>query len=396
MPACRICSKHHTMAVFSKNALTILPRNDLIMPQATENVQHQELPLKKESNLLLILLRNPVYLTRVFFLLIASLAGFWIGRGYVPNRSFEGSMIGLFVSSIIVLIEIASGIISSKKILLAIAGLFCGLIFAWLLYPTIPPYVFGDLDIGVAQMKARVLCNLMLGYLGIVLALKHANKISLSRFNFIMASPTESNKILDTSVIVDGRIKELISANFIQGNLILPEFVLDELQKIADSADPKKRARGRRGLEVLEQIKEITQHLALTDKNYPSIKDVDHKLIALVKEIGGYLITNDYNLQKVAQLHKVQVLNINELSNMLKPSVFVGENLTIQITKEGKDPAQGIGYLDDGTMVVIEDGRGNIGSTVEASVTSILQTAAGRMIFARIGDITPLHNKLQR
>lgn len=360
-----------------------------LMPNGNNLQFDSEETVSNSKNPILIIVRNPIYLTRIFFLLIASLAGFWIGRGYIPSLSFEGSLIGLFVASIIVILEVASGIISSKKILLAVAGLFCGLVFAWLIYPTIPPYVFGDLDITVAQMKARVLCNLMLGYLGIVLALKHANRISLSRLNFIMTSPSDTNKILDTSVIIDGRIKELISANFIQGNFIVPEFVLDELQKLADSADSKKRARGRRGLEILEQIKEITPQLALTEKNYPAIKDVDHKLIALVKEIGGYLVTNDFNLQKVAHLHKVQVLNINELSNMLKPTVFVGENLTILINKEGKDPAQGIGYLDDGTMVVIEDGRAFIGETVEAAVTSILQTPAGRMIFARVGEVQP-------
>jgi uncharacterized protein YacL len=174
-----------------------------------------------------------------------------------------------------------------------------------------------------------------------------------------------------------------MAANFMQGNFIVPEFVLDELQKIADSSDPKRRARGRRGLEMLEQIKDATPRLAIMEKDFPEIKDVDHKLIALAKELTADLVTNDYNLQKVAQLHKVRVLNINELSHMLKPSVFVGETLALFVSKEGKEPHQGVGYLEDGTMVVIEDGRSRIGSEVEVSVTSILQTPAGRMIFAR-------------
>jgi uncharacterized protein YacL len=207
-----------------------------------------------------------------------------------------------------------------------------------------------------------------------------------------MASPGDVAKILDTSVIVDGRIKDLIAGSFMQGNFLVPEFVLDELQRIADSADGKKRARGRRGLEMLDEIKDATPRLAIWEKDYPDIKDVDHKLIALAKEIGGEVVTNDYNLQKVAQLHKVRVLNINELANLLKPSVFVGETIPIFVAKDGKESHQGVGYLEDGTMVVIEDGRSHIGSEVEVQVTSILQTPAGRMIFAKLADhvVTPM------
>ena len=328
-------------------------------------------------------LRNPVYLTRTFFVLIATLVGYWVGRGYIPSHGLDGSVAGFALAIVFMVFEVATNIISSKKILLAAAGLVIGLIVSWFVYPTIPDAVFGDMDPAQAQAKARILCNLVFGYFGIVLAMKHANRLSFSRLNFIMASPTDSAKLLDTSVIVDGRIKDLMSANFMQGNFVVPEFVLDELQKIADSSDSKRRARGRRGLEMLEQIKEATPRLSIMEKDFPDIKDVDHKLIALAKELGADLVTNDYNLQKVAQLHKVRVLNINELSHMLKPSVFVGEVLALFVTKEGKEPHQGIGYLEDGTMVVVEDGRNRIGSEVEVSVTSILQTPAGRMIFAR-------------
>jgi uncharacterized protein YacL len=350
-------------------------------------------------------LRNPVYLTRTFFILIATLAGYWVGRGYVPSHGPDGSFAGFAIAVLFVVIEVSTNIISSKKILLAAAGLLVGLIVAWFVYPTIPPSVFGDagagtagVDIVNAQLKARILCNLIFGYFGMVLAMKHANRFSFSRLNFIMASPNDAAKVLDTSVIVDGRIKDLLAANFMQGNFIVPEFVLDELQKIADSSDPKRRARGRRGLEMLEQIKDATPRLAIMEKDFPDIKDVDHKLIALSKEISADLVTNDYNLQKVAQLHKVRVLNINELSHMLKPSVFVGETLNLFVTKEGKEPHQGVGYLDDGTMVVIEDGRNRIGSEVEVSVTSILQTPAGRMIFARAqpGESSSAQLRIQR
>jgi len=342
------------------------------------------------------LLRNPVYLTRTFFILIATLIGYWVGRGYSPSHGLDGSAIGFTVAVIMVVFEVSTSIISSKKIILAGAGLLFGLIMSWFIYPTIPPNVFGDdataEGLYNSQNKARILCNLVFGYLGIVLAIKHANRFSFSRLNFIMANPADAAKLLDTSVIVDGRIKDLLAMHFLQGNFVVPGFVLDELQKIADSSDAKRRSRGRRGLEMLEKIKEASPRVSIMEKDYPEVKDVDHKLIAMAKDIGGEIVTNDYNLQKVAQFHKVRVLNINELSSILKPSVYVGESLHLYVSKEGKESHQGVGYLEDGTMVVIEDGRSRIGSEVEASVTSILQTPAGRMIFARMngnGEVAP-------
>lgn len=343
-----------------------------------------EFSIPKEKNIFLRLLRNPVYLTRLFFILIATLAGYWVGRGYVPPRGMEGSVVGFVVALLFMVVEIATKVISSKKLLLATGGLLIGLVFSWLIYPTIPATVFGDVDSLAAQSKARILCNMAFGYFGIVIALKNAHRFSFSRMNFIMASPHDSAKLLDTSVIVDGRIKQLIEADFMTGNFIVPEFVIDELQKIADSADSKRRARGRRGLEMLEQIREILPELAIIEKDFPHLKGVDQKLVQLARDINATLVTNDYNLQKVAQLHNVRVLNINELSNLLKPAVYVGENLSIQITREGKEPNQGIGYLEDGTMVVVEDGQAMIGLESDVIVTSILQTPAGRMIFAKV------------
>lgn len=348
------------------------------------NFEYSEYSQPREKNPFLRLLRNPVYLTRLFFILIATLAGYWVGRGYVPSRGVDGSVIGFFVACIFMIVEIATKVISSKKLLLATGGLLIGLVFSWLIYPTIPPAVFGDVEGVDAQTKARILCNMAFGYFGIVIALKNAHRFSFSRMNFIMASPNESAKLLDTSVIVDGRIKDLIEANFMTGNFIVPEFVIDELQKIADSADAKRRARGRRGLDMLEQIKEILPEMVIMEKDFPHLKGVDQKLVQLAREINAALVTNDFNLQKVAQLHKVRVLNINELSNFLKPAVFIGENLTLQVSREGKDASQGVGYLEDGTMVVVEDGHHMIGRQAEVTVTSILQTPAGRMIFSRM------------
>jgi uncharacterized protein YacL len=340
-------------------------------------------------------LRNPVAVARLFFVLITTLVGYWLGRGYTPSLGNHFALAAFALAVVFIVFEVATNIVSSKKILLASFGMLAGLVMAWFIYPTIPPKILSD-DVADGQLKARILCNLLFGYFGIILALKHDHRISFSRLNFIMASPGETAKILDTSVIIDGRIKDLISANFISGNLLLPEFVLDELHCIADSADPKKRARGRRGLHILDEIRETAPRLSVWEKDYPDLKDVDHKLITLAKELGAEIVTNDYNLQKVAGLHNVRVLNINELANVLKPSVCVGEEMNIYVAREGKEPHQGVGYLEDGTMVVIEEGRSRIGTEVDVVVTSILQTPAGRMVFARAAEAGTDSGEVQR
>lgn len=196
--------------------------------------------------------------------------------------------------------------------------------------------------------------------------------------------PPESLKIIDTSVIIDGRIADIIDTRFIEGVLIVPKFVLDELQQIADSSDSVKRSRGRRGLDVLNRLKKDKETLLrITDQDFPEIADVDSKLVKLAKTLGAKVITNDFNLYKVAQIQGVPVLNINLLANALKPVVLPGEKMKIVVIKEGKDPGQGIGYLDDGTMVVVDSGKKYVGDEIFVSVTSVLQTPAGRMIFAK-------------
>ena len=194
-------------------------------------------------------------------------------------------------------------------------------------------------------------------------------------------------KILDTSVIIDGRVADICETDFLEGPLIIPQFVLQELQHIADSADNLKRARGRRGLDILNRMqKGDTVEVKVVDEDYPDIKEVDAKLIALAREMNAKIVTNDFNLNKVAQLQGVPVLNINQLANALKPMVLPGEVLHLQIMREGKEQGQGVAYLDDGTMVVVENASRHLGQEVEASVTSILQTTAGRMIFTTLKE----------
>ncbi|MBV7274487.1 PIN/TRAM domain-containing protein [Clostridium thailandense] len=191
-------------------------------------------------------------------------------------------------------------------------------------------------------------------------------------------------KVLDTSVIIDGRIFDICQTGFIEGALVIPNFVLEELRHIADSSDGLKRNRGRRGLDILNKIqKELNVEVQIYEKDFPEIAEVDSKLLKLAQVLNGKVITNDYNLNKVAEFQGVPVLNINELANAVKPVVLPGEEMRIQIIKDGKESNQGIAYLDDGTMIVVEGGRKHIGETKDVVVTSVLQTAAGRMIFAK-------------
>jgi len=198
----------------------------------------------------------------------------------------------------------------------------------------------------------------------------------------------QAYKLLDTSVIIDGRVADVCETGFLEGTIVVPQFVLRELQQIADSSDALKRNRGKRGFDVLQRLQrvpKITVHIM--DQDFPAIREVDRKLIELAKSLNGKVVTNDYNLNKIAELSGVPVLNVNELANSLKPVVLPGELMHLQVVKEGKEAGQGVAYLDDGTMVVVDHGRKLIGQTVDVTVTSVLQTTAGRMIFARLAPM---------
>lgn len=191
-------------------------------------------------------------------------------------------------------------------------------------------------------------------------------------------------KLLDTSVIIDGRIADICQTAFLEGTLIIPMFVLEELQHIADSSDALKRNRGRRGLDVLNRLqKEIDVDVEMYDGDFEEIQEVDSKLVKLAKVMDGIVVTNDFNLNKVCEFQNVPVLNINDLANAVKPVVLPGEELVVQVIKDGKEQNQGVAYLDDGTMIVVEEGRNYIHQTIDVLITSVLQTSAGRMIFAK-------------
>ena len=227
---------------------------------------------------------------------------------------------------------------------------------------------------------------IVLPYLGLVLGGKHGEWLEPARLVslFRATGPQRRYKILDTSVIIDGRIADVCETGFIDGTLVIPQFVLKELQLVADSADSLKRNRGRRGLDILQKVQKMSGiEVSISDLDFPEVREVDLKLIELARALQGKIVTNDFNLNKVAQLRGVDVLNVNELANSLKPVVLPGEIMKVFILKEGKEYNQGVAYLDDGTMVVVDNARKMISKTIDIVVTSVLQTTAGKMIFGR-------------
>jgi uncharacterized protein YacL len=230
---------------------------------------------------------------------------------------------------------------------------------------------------------------IVLPYLGLMLGVKHGEWLEPARLIslFRAAGPERRYKVLDTSVIIDGRIADVCDTGFVDGTIVIPQFVLKELQLVADSGDSMKRNRGRRGLDILQRIQKMSGvEVMISDVDFPDVREVDLKLIELARTLQGKIVTNDFNLNKVAQLRGVSVLNVNELANSLKPVVLPGEQMKVFILKEGKEYNQGVAYLDDGTMVVVDNARRMISKTIDIVVTSVLQTTAGKMIFGRYID----------
>jgi uncharacterized protein YacL len=234
---------------------------------------------------------------------------------------------------------------------------------------------------------------LLMAYVGLIVGANKGDLLNLAALGGIFGGEKQSKKsykILDTSVIIDGRIADIAETGFLDGVIVTPQFVLRELQLVADSADSLKRNRGRRGLDILQKIQKMAGvEVVISDVDFPEVREVDLKLIELARTLQGKIVTNDFNLNKVAQLRGVEVLNINQLANSLKPVVLPGEIMKVFILKEGKEYNQGVAYLDDGTMVVVDNARKMISKTIDVVVTSVLQTTAGKMIFGRFIETTP-------
>ncbi|MCA1024380.1 TRAM domain-containing protein [Halobacillus litoralis] len=273
-------------------------------------------------------------------------------------------------------------------------GLIVGLLIAYLINVFVQ-----DIQIQVINQVVPIALTVLLGYLGFQVGFKRKDEFLnlVSKKEKKAEDETEGSsgasvdeslipkqKILDTSVIIDGRIADICETHFLEGTIVIPQFVLEELQHIADSSDGLKRNRGRRGLDILNRLqKDLPVNVEIYEGDFEDIQEVDSKLVKLAKVTDGIVVTNDFNLNKVCEFQNVQVLNINDLANAVKPVVLPGEEMTIQVIKDGKEQNQGVAYLDDGTMIVVEEGKDFIGKTIEVVVTSVLQTSAGRMIFAK-------------
>ena len=314
---------------------------------------------------------------------------------YVIVIGLVGAMAGIILTPFLTtrparMIRSVIGRVSAQTLVAGLFGLMAGLIIAALL--ALPLSMLPNPYRGIVPIVVVILCS----YLGVQVFIMRQNDI-FSLFRFNIPGKTQSTDessghgdktrtiLLDTSVIIDGRIADIARTGFLVGTLLIPRFVLNELQYIADSPDSLRRQRGRRGMEVLSQLqKDTTVPLRISDIDVEGVKEVDDKLVILARQLRCPILTNDYNLNRIADLQGVAVLNVNELANAVKSVLLPGEPLNVNIIQEGKELGQGVGYLDDGTMVVIEDGREYINHQVDVTVTKVLQTAAGRMIFARM------------
>jgi len=317
---------------------------------------------------------------RLLFIVMSVIIGYQANDG---KAGWLGALIGLAAAVLLILLEIGMQRVSVKGLSSSVFGLILGLIMAKLVGDA-----FTLVRLPKEQLnQIQVILTMVFCYLGMVVGLRGKDE-----FNVIIPyvrlrrqDQVEEVVILDTSVIIDGRVLDILRTKFLEGKIVIPKFVLKELQQIADSSDPLKRQRGRRGLEILHSLQTDPEiNIVLNEEEFPGVQEVDAKLVKLAKLLDAKIMTVDFNLNRVASLEGVKVLNINELANALKAVVFPGESMQIKLIKEGKEYNQAVGYLDDGTMIVVEDARRLIGQEVKVTITSVLQTQAGKMLFARL------------
>ena len=318
---------------------------------------------------------------RLFFILASA------ASCYIIYRDPITTVVGCVIALLLIGAEMCLRTPSMRSIIASLIGLAVGLLISIAILP-----LLSQLD-----GNLKIVMVLSLGYVGMMVGYHLSTTLDLSQLSRsnTPARPGESRsaqaasnfKILDTSVIIDGRILEICQTRFIEGTLVIPRFVLNELQHIADSTEPLRRNKGRRGFDILRALQNNPAiDVEISEEEVPHLPEVDAKLVHLAQKRGATIITNDLNLNKVAELQSVKVLNINELSNAVRPVVIAGEVIQVLLLKEGKEPNQGVGYLDDGTMVIVEDGKSYIGSTLNVEVTQMLRTSAGQMIFTRIKE----------
>lgn len=329
-----------------------------------------------------------VKLIRFFFVLLSVICGYYVGSlltGLSSEGAYFGAAIGFGAALFLILVEMKLKHVSLRNLSAAVFGLLFGFFMAWVMTIILRLLPLDEIVYAVFQ----IVFTLIFCYLGMVIAVKGKDEFNLVIPYVRFSREDEGNRLLllDTSVIIDGRIAGICETGFISGKLIIPRFVLQELQQISDSADELKREKGRRGLDMLNKLKNLPgQEVIVHEEILPDVKGVDAKLVRLAKLLDCQIMTNDYNLNKVAKIEGVQVLNINELAGAMRPVVFPGEVMKVHIRKEGKEKNQGVSFMDDGTMVVVDNARKLIGKNVSITVSSVLQTSAGRMIFAALNE----------
>jgi len=321
---------------------------------------------------------------RIIFTAICIAAGFHFRPFSVSKES--GALAGLIFALAVILFEVRLRRASLRRLIGAATGSILGILGAY--FTTL---VLSHTSMPESTRSFFSLATfLVMAYTGLILGANKGDMLNLQALGGLFGSERSlkhSFKVLDTSVIIDGRVADIADAQFLDGTVIIPQFVLHELQLVADSADPLKRQRGRRGLEVLQRIQKMAHlEVQIVDEDFPQVPDVDLKLIELAKRYEAKIVTNDYNLNKVATLQGIEILNVNQLANALKPVVLPGETMRVFILREGKEYNQGVAYLDDGTMVVVDSARKMINKTIDITVTSVHQTTAGKMIFGRYDE----------
>jgi uncharacterized protein YacL len=321
---------------------------------------------------------------RVVFVAICVAAGYHF-RPFSVTHEF-GAAVGFLFGMSVILFELRLRRASLRRLIGAATGSILGILGAYLTSLILTHTTMPESTRSFCSLAAF----LVMAYIGLVLGANKGDMLNLQAFGGVFGSERSTRhacKLLDTSVIIDGRVADIAEAQFIDGTLIIPQFVLHELQLVADSADPLKRQRGRRGLEVLQRIQKMPHlDVQIAEDDFAQIPEVDLKLIELAKRYDAKIVTNDFNLNKVAQLQGIEILNVNQLANALKPVVLPGETMRVFILREGKEYNQGVAYLDDGTMVVVDGARKLINKTIDITVTSVHQTTAGKMIFGRCDE----------
>ena len=336
-------------------------------------------------------MRSDIILIRIVFTAILVAAGYVLHP--VPGRPVISALVAIMIAIAIIFFELRIRRASLKTLIGAAVGSIMGILGAFLIGMLIS-YQESQAVSGETKAFLTLALMFLMAYIGLMVGAAKGDYLDLAALGGIFSDKAARRdyKVLDTSVIIDGRIADVAEAGFLGGTIVIPQFILRELQQVADSPDSSKRQRGRRGLDMLQRLQNNNAlDIQIVDTDFPAVREVDLKLIELGKQLTAVVVTNDFNLNKVAQLHGVTVLNINELANALKPVVLPGEAMHVFILKEGKEYNQGVAYLDDGTMVVVDNARRMIGRNADISVTSVLQTTAGKMIFGKIWEDNAEH-----